>query len=105
MRPIPALLLLCSVAHGASHPLDPLTKDEITTAVSVLKSSGKATADTRFPVIVLNEPPKQEVLGYKPGAPMRREAFEVVYERASNSTAEAIIDLNAQKLLSWKPVP
>jgi primary-amine oxidase len=105
MRIVPAFLLLCSVAYGASHPLDPLTKDEITTAVSVLRSSGKATSASRLPVIVLNEPPKQEVLRYRPGAPIRREAFVVVYERASNSTAEAIVDLNARKLLSWKPVP
>src|SRR5262249_38123990 len=88
-----------------SHPLDPLSKDEIATAVSVLNSTGKVTSATRLPVIVLNEPPKQEVLNYKPGAPIRREAFVVAYERASNSTAEAIVDLNAKKLLSWKPVP
>src|SRR5215471_2310306 len=99
------MLLFCSVAAAASHPLDPLTKDEISVAVSILKSAGKATDASRFPVIVLNEPPKQDVLAYKPGAVIRREAFVVVYERASNQTAEAIVDLNARKILSWKPVP
>ena len=54
---------------------------------------------------LLNEPPKQEVLAYKPGAVIKRNAFVVVYERASNETAEAIIDLKAGKILSWRPVP
>src|SRR5205085_8818505 len=88
-----------------SHPLDPLTKEEIATAVSPLKASGKVTEASRFPTIVLNEPSKQEVLNYKPGGAMRREAFVVVYERASNATAEAIVDLNTRKIISWKAVP
>ena len=70
--------LLCGVVGAATHPLEPLTKDEIAMTVSVLKSSGKVTEASRFPVIVLNEPPKREVLAYKPGTPIRREAFVVV---------------------------
>ena len=53
MRIIVPLLLLCTIAApvaAASHPLDPLTKDEIALAVSVLKNAGKATEANRFPI-------------------------------------------------------
>src|SRR5262245_64115451 len=67
---------------GVAHPLDPLSKEEIAAAAQTLKTSGKVTEASRFATIVLREPPKAEVLNLKPGAPMRREASVVVYERA-----------------------
>src|SRR5215510_6182446 len=78
---------------NTAHPLDPLSKEEITTTVAVLKASGKVSESHRFPIIVLREPPKDEVLHFKPGSSMRREAFAVVYDRASNTTSEAVVDL------------
>jgi primary-amine oxidase len=90
---------------GAAHPLDPLSKDEIKATVEVLKASGKISAASRFPLIALNEPPKQEVLAFKAGSQMRREAFAVVYERASNKTSEAIVDIKNKSVISWKEVP
>src|SRR5439155_5241878 len=42
---------------------------------------------------------------FKPGSAMRREAFAVVYERASNETFEAIVDLKNTRVLSWKKIP
>ncbi len=109
LRVIIVFLLAAGQAPGvevadAAHPLDPLSKEEITTAVEVLKAAGKVSESSRFPIIVLHEPPKAEVLSYKPGDPMRREAFVVVYERASNQTFEAIVDLKARQLLSWKEI-
>src|SRR6185369_13562704 len=62
-----------------AHPLDPLSKGEIALAVEVLNANGKTNRDSRFPMIALHEPPKAEVLGFNPGAAMRREAFVVVY--------------------------
>jgi primary-amine oxidase len=90
--------------RASPHPLDPLTKPEITAAVQLLKLAGKVTEHSRFPVLVLHEPPKAEVLKFVPGGPMRREAFVVVYERASNKTFEAVVDLRGQQIVSWKEV-
>lgn len=103
-------LLLCSSLSFAqllnfAHPLDPLTKEEIALTAQVLKDSGKTTAASRFSIINLHEPPKAEVANFQPGASFRREAFAVVYERASNKTFEAIVDLRAQTVLSWKARP
>ncbi len=90
---------------NTTHPLDPLSKEEITATVALLKASGKAGDSSRFPIIVLREPPKDEVLHFKSGSPMRREAFAVVYERASNTTSEAVVDLNNKSVLSWQAMP
>ena len=54
---------------ASHHPLDPLSKEEIATAVQVMKSSGKVSDRSRFPIIVLHEPPKDEVLKFKPATP------------------------------------
>jgi primary-amine oxidase len=103
------LLLLCLPASAAErkprHPLDPLTKDEITTTVRVLLAAGRVTDESRFPILALNEPPKDEVLKFKAGKPFRREAFAVVFERAANKTFEAVVDLHNKQLLSWKYIP
>jgi primary-amine oxidase len=107
-------ILVCLLAAGrsfadtngaAAHPLDPLGKEEIIAAVDILKSAGKVTAASRYPIVVLREPPKSEVLSFKQGDAFRREAFIVIYERDKNSTSEAVVDLRSKKLLSWKDVP
>ncbi len=87
------------------HPLDALTKDEVATTVEILKTTGKVSERSRFPIIVLNEPPKEEALSFEPGRPVKREAFAVVYERPSNQTFEAIVDVKNKYLLSWKEIP
>jgi primary-amine oxidase len=87
-----------------AHPLDPLSKDEIAVAVATLKAENKATESSRFFTLVLHEPPKAEVLNFKAGAAFRREAFVVVFERTANRTFEAIVDLKAGKVVSWKEI-
>ena len=95
------LLLLCGLTNisdaAAKHPLDPLTREEIATAIAVLKAEGKVNDATRFPAIGLNEPPKEKVLNYKAGDQIGREALVVVYERSSNQTVEAIVDLGGER--------
>jgi primary-amine oxidase len=90
---------------NTAHPLDPLSQEEITATVAVLKASGKVSDGSRFPIIVLREPPKDEVLNFKPGSAIRREAFAVVYERTSNTTSEAVVDLSNKSVLSWQAIP
>lgn len=87
-----------------AHPLDPLSKDEIAVVVATLKAENKTNESSRFFTLVLHEPPKAEVLSFKPGAVFRREAFVVVFERAANRTHEAIVDINARKVVSWKEI-
>lgn len=88
----------------AVHPLDPLGGQEIQTAVATLRAAKRATDASRFYSIVLNEPPKEEVVNFKPGTPFRREAFIVVYERAANRTYEAVVDVKARRVTSWNEI-
>jgi len=86
-------------AQSPQHPQDGLTAPEIWTAYQVLQASKKVDAQTRYPMVQLKEPPKQEVLAWKPGQAMRREAFMVVKKGAQ--TFEAVVDVNGKELLSW----
>ena len=104
-------LLLCLFAGAAlAHPDDdhsplaPLAKDEILAAVQILKHAARVGDDSRFSLITLREPPKQEVLDPRPGSRPHREAFVVVYERNSNQTFEAIVDLSSRRVSSWKEI-
>jgi primary-amine oxidase len=107
LKSVGLLLLLALPGNAQSdfaHPLDPLSKDEIAAVVATLKAENKATESSRFYTLVLHEPPKAEVLNFKPGAAFRREAFVVVFERAANKTLEAVVDVKARKLVSWKEI-
>lgn len=99
------LLLFGLIAFGqATHPLDPLSATELEAAAKVLRESKNFPATGMFSTIQLNEPPKDEVLRFTNGATFRREAFSIILDRAKNQTLEAIVDLRANKLISWKEV-
>jgi primary-amine oxidase len=89
-------------AQTAKHPLDSLAAPEYWVIYNALKASGHIDAHTRFPLINLREPPKEEVLAWKPGQAFRREALAVVQQGAK--TFEAIVDIEGRKVISWKEV-
>ena len=89
-------------APSVAHPLDPLDRAEIAAAVRIIKAADRFPSGALFPIVVLKEPPKDEVLAYQQGAPFRREAFAVVYDRATNKTFEAVADLRAGSVSLWE---
>lgn len=88
-----------------THPLMPLTADEITLAVAVLREAQSLTDDHHFPMISLQEPDKETVLGFREGDPVNREAFMVVYDRPANTTYEAVVSVTDGQVRSWTHVP
>jgi primary-amine oxidase len=94
--------LLAATAWAAPHPLAPLTAAEIRDAVRLFRASGHAPATARFHFISLQEPPKEAVLRR---ATVPRQAFAVIYDSATNRTGEAVADLTAGRLASWKEIP
>lgn len=96
-------LIALSLPLQAAHPLDPLSREEIAATREVLRSAGKLHETTRFASIDLDEPAKAEVLAFH-GGNFPRRAFAILYERATNSTWEAWVDLRAGRLDSWKQV-
>src|ERR1700716_3592045 len=95
-----AVSLLISVS-GLAHPLDPLSKQEIASTVAILRVEHHLTRESRFPLLVLHEPPKVEVLA---GRSVARQAFAIVYERAQRQTFEAVVDLTAKRTVSWTEI-
>jgi primary-amine oxidase len=90
---------------ATAHPLDPLTAEEIAAAAEVLRADGRASDISRFQALSLHEPPKEEVLAWRPGQPLRREALALLYDRSRRASSEAVVDLHARKVVSWKDVP
>ena len=100
-----ALVCLAAPAFAAppSHPMDAFSSAEHWTIREVLRAAGKLEGDVRFVSVDLHEPPKAEVLAWKPGAAFRREAVAVLTQ--GTQTFEAIVDVAGQKLVSWREVP
>jgi len=99
------MFLFCAgsfAQNTVTYPLDPLTAGEMRKVVEILKSSGTTSGKDLFNVINLKEPPKKEVLAYKRGQPFRREAFTSFYDYAKEGMTEAVVDLNAGKVISVK---
>ena len=93
------------IRAGVSHPLDPLTPEEIAEAVAILKSERGLGKETRFETVTLNEPPKEVVLGYRSGDPFDREAFFIVFDNRTSETREAVVSLTSGGVVSWTHIP
>jgi primary-amine oxidase len=87
------------------HPLDPLSAQEITAAVAILRTSGKLGSNVRFAAVVLQEPSKEVVLNFKDGDPIEREAFAVILDNDDGATYEAIVSITSSMVKGWKHIP
>jgi primary-amine oxidase len=106
-RAVAAALLACAAAAPAAaqapkHPLDALTATEYWAVFEAMKASGRTDEKTRYSLINLREPPKEEVLRWKPGQDFRREALLVV--KQEKKTFEAVVDVKAGKVIGWKEI-
>lgn len=79
------------------HPLDPLTSDEIRTAIDVARTDGRVAA-AAFPSIAAQEPPKADVLAWQPGRTLPRQAR--VQAMTADHTYEIVVDLAGRRLAS-----
>lgn len=84
-----------------AHPLDGLTKEEITRVVQILAEAGHTTSETRWPLITLREPDKATVLAWNEGDPEPREA--VVHAVTDEGTFKGIVDIAAGEVVSFEP--
>jgi primary-amine oxidase len=89
----------------AVHPLDPLTTEEIVGAWEILRTQRAPGPRTRVVSIALQEPPKETVLGYRPGAALERAAAVVLMDTAQGTTYEAVVSLSRKQVLAWRAVP
>src|SRR5207253_10051070 len=87
------------------HPLDPLSAQEISAAVAILRTSGKLGSNVRFATVVLQEPSKEVVLNFKDGDPIEREAFAIILDNDDGATYEAIVSITSNRVKGWKHIP
>ena len=94
-----------AVISAVSHPLDPLTPQEIAEASAILKEERRLGPRIRFETVVLREPAKDAVLNFKPGTRIRRDAFVVVLDNDGPATYEAVVSLDDRRVVSWEHIP
>jgi Cu2+-containing amine oxidase len=86
------------------HPLEPLTAEEITIAVTTVKQEKSLGDRVRFMSVALQEPPKDCVLAYRPGDEIDRQAFIVLMDNATAKTYEAIVSISDRVVVSWEHI-
>ena len=103
MVALPAACLVLSF-NGYSmtvHPLDPLTRGEIETAVSTVRASGGLDGSAWFETISLQEPGKADLAA----GTSERHAYVCCYEPAGNRTFNGVVGLASSTLIRWEHIP
>jgi primary-amine oxidase len=85
-------------------PLEPLTAEELTAAVTIVRTERNLSEHVRFVSVNLHEPPKEIVLNFKLGDAFPREAFIVLLDKSIGVTYEAIVSISERRLSSWRQV-
>ena len=88
-----------------SHPLDPLSADEIRLARSIVRQLPELSGDTRFPAIRLFEPPKQIVRDFRAEQSFERRAWVVAHDFSANGLYDGVVSLDRHEVLEWNARP
>ncbi|WP_309131766.1 primary-amine oxidase [Brevibacterium sp.] len=86
----------------ATHPLDPLTADEIAAARQVLVDAGRFRDDTRVPRMLAVDPPKEALASWQPGDPLDRRIKVTLLDRTTAQAAEAVVSLDRAEVESYE---
>ena len=89
-----------------THPLDPLTPDEIRRAAAAVRSGARSRArhDVRDHQLARTGQERGARLA-KPGEAFAREAFVCAFDRTNGKVCEARVDLVADRVVDWRHVP
>ena len=75
-----------------THPLDPLTADEIRRVTALLRRErGVARPQWRIAAIELREPAKEVVRAHRPGDPVERVARAIVWDTSDGLAYVAVL--------------
>ena len=80
---------------ATAHPLDPITGDEIRTAVALVAADDRFEADFVFAHLRLREPHKDVVLAHAPGAPVDREVEALLVPPGRLEAIEVVVSVTA----------
>ena len=79
------------------HPLDPLSVEEVTAAIRIMRAHGPTSRDLRFVSVNLHEPAKAEV---QSGPVDDRRAFIIAIDLQAHRVLETLVSLRDETLLS-----
>ena len=91
-----------AAALAGEHPLDPLTEKEIDVAVNALWKAGRVDRSSRFAIVRLAEPDKQQILKWTASDPVTRRVFAAL--RHERQLIETIVDVRTREIVSWDVV-
>lgn len=91
------------IAHP--HPLDPLAAAEIAAARAALDAAGLMTETMRVPMLLPDEPTKEELASWRPGAPIDRRVDVTLLDTATGVATEVIVSVTRGEVLSTARVP
>lgn len=94
-----------AVENRIKHPLEPLTTEEITQVVAILREKKELSEKARFAQVTLHEPEKEVVVKYKEGDQFEREAHIILLEPETSETFEAVVSLTKNDVISWEFIP
>ena len=89
----------------SSHPLDPLSADEIRSAAAILRRDKGVDERWRFASIELREPSKATARDHRPGEPVARAAEVICWNREDGAVYKARVDLDGDRVSAWDHVP
>jgi primary-amine oxidase len=90
---------------GSTHPLDPLTADEIRTAAAIVRAQDDVTDRWRFASIDLREPSKQALAAGAAEVPPPREAEVVGWNRDDGVAFKGVVSLTDERVVAWEALP
>ena len=99
-----ATIPAAGVTEQGMHPLEPLSPEELSRAVAILRAERGVPATVRFSTVELHEPAKEDVLGWPEAGPVARKAFIITLDRADGSVHEAIVSLSDETVVAYEQV-
>lgn len=82
-------------AAAPQHPLDPLTAAEIDAARAILVAAGLLGETVRVPMLLPDEPTKEELAAWTPGTAFDRRIDATLLDTATGRVVEAIVSVTA----------
>lgn len=89
-------------AQSPVHPLDGISAREHWATYEILQASGKLDSTFRMLYVGLKEPPKADVLAWRPGQPLHRQAQ--VHLTQGKFGYEAVVDLTERTVVSFTQI-
>ncbi len=89
-----------------THPLEPLTPEEIAAAVAIVRVGPASSEHMRFVMVKLHEPGPEVSLSYQPGDNVPREVFMSLLDKTNGvgKAYEAIVNLSEERVRSWRHI-